>query len=216
MPRTRSPQIRYGVHPSVPYAARIVENLPARTGRSLEDWVSLLGEAGASDNKERRSWLRDQHGLGGTTIGLILNHAAGKGAENLSPEAYLANAPKLVEAMYAGPKARLLPIYEALLELGVSLGPDVRACPCKTIVPLYRTHVFAEIKPTTRTRIDLGLALKGHEDPIPQSVLDTGGLARGDRITHRIPLASLDEITKEVGDWLAHAYALDPPPNGDA
>ncbi len=209
-----SPRIRYGVHPSVPYAARIVENLPARTGRSLEEWVSLLGEAEASDNKERRSWLRDQHGLGGTTIGLILNHAAGKGAENLSPDAYLENAPKLVEAMYAGPKAHLLPIYEALLELGLSLGPDVEACPCKTIVPLYRTHVFAEIKPTTRTRIDLGLALKGIEHPTSASVLDTGGLARGDRITHRIPLEALDEITDEVRDWLDRAYALDSPTHG--
>lgn len=209
-----SPRIRYGVHPSVPYAARIVEKLPAKTGRALDEWAGLLSEAGPSDNKERRSWLRDQHGLGGTTIGLILNHAADKGAENLSPEAYLANAPKLVAAMYAGPKAHMLPIYKALIDVALSLGTDVKACPCKTIVPLYRTHVFAEIKPTTRTRLDLGLALKGVEHAIPETVIDTGGLGRGDRITHRIPLAALDDITDEVRDWLDRAYALDSPTHG--
>jgi hypothetical protein len=38
-------------------------------------------------------------------------------------------------------------------------GQGVKACPCKTIVPLYRRHVIAQIKPATRTRIDFGLAL---------------------------------------------------------
>ena len=38
-------------------------------------------------------------------------------------------------------------LHDRIIELGVSLGDDVRICPCKTIVPLYRKHVFAEIKP---------------------------------------------------------------------
>ncbi len=58
-----------------------------------------------------------------------------------------------------GRKIKLRPIYDELLKLGKSLGDDVKACPCKTIVPLYREHVFAQIKPTTNSRIDLGLAL---------------------------------------------------------
>ncbi|MBK6425355.1 MAG: hypothetical protein IPF82_03880 [Blastocatellia bacterium] len=53
-----------------------------------------------------------------------------------------------------------MPLYEELLALGLSMGDDVKACPCKTIVPFYRKHVFAQIKPTTITRIDFGLALK--------------------------------------------------------
>ncbi|HEY0510752.1 MAG TPA: DUF5655 domain-containing protein [Thermoanaerobaculia bacterium] len=67
--------------------------------------------------------------------------------------------------------------------------------------------VFAQIKPTTRTRIDLGFALKG--TPATGRLIDTGGFARKDRITHRIPIASLAEIDGEVRRWLKVAYEMD-------
>jgi hypothetical protein len=72
---------------------------------------------------------------------------------------------------------------------------------------MYRNHVFAQIKPTTATRIDLGLAL----GPIEAEgrLIDTGGFARKDRITHRIPIASLAEIDREVKRWLRTAYDRD-------
>jgi len=48
--------------------------------------------------------------------------------------------------MFAGPKEALRPLYDELLKLGRSLGKDVKVCPCQTMVPLYRNHVFAQIK----------------------------------------------------------------------
>jgi hypothetical protein len=123
------------------------------------------------------------------------------------PESYLKAAEGYVEAMFAGGKAGLRPVYDALLKLGLGLGKDVKACPCKTIVPLYRNHVFAEIKPATRTRIDLGFALR---DTRPTGrLIDTGGFAKKDRITHRIPITSLADIDGEVKHWLKAAYDLD-------
>jgi hypothetical protein len=74
-------------------------------------------------------------------------------------------------------------------------------------VPLYRRHVFAEIKPTTRTRIDLGFALR--DTPATGRLLDTGGFAKKDRITHRIPITTPEEIDDEVRNWLRKAYDLD-------
>jgi hypothetical protein len=61
---------------------------------------------------------------------------------------------------------------------------------------LYREHVFAEIKPATRTRIDVGLALG--DAKVPPRLIDTGGLAKKNRITRRIPITSLGEIDDEV------------------
>lgn len=109
--------------------------------------------------------------------------------------------------MFAGKRAALCPIYDALLKLGMALGPDVKVCPCKTIVPIYRRHVFAQIKPSTPTRIDLGLALK--DTQVPERLIDTDGLAKKDRITHRIVITSLAEIDSEVKYWLRFAYDLD-------
>ena len=112
-----------------------------------------------------------------------------------------------VEAMFAGPKAGLRPIYDELLALGLGIGPEAKACPCQTIVPLYREHVFAQLRPTTRTRLDLGLAL--HDTPFSDRLLDTGGRAKKDRITHRIALSDVEEIDDEVRGWLKTAYELD-------
>ncbi|PYT97443.1 MAG: hypothetical protein DMG38_19690 [Acidobacteria bacterium] len=38
-----------------------------------------------------------------------------------------------------------------------------------TIVPLYREHVFAQIKPTTNSRVDFGLALTHLQREIAQA-----------------------------------------------
>jgi hypothetical protein len=197
----------YAVHPGVAMTGQWIATLPEKTGRSVEEWIALLKKSGPPDAKGRREWLKSRHGLGTNTAVWLAERAEGKGAEDSDPEAYLKAAEGWVEAMYSGAKAPLRPIYDALLDLGQALGPDVKACPGKTSVPLYRRHVFAQIKPSTRTRIDLGLALGRAR--VPSRLLETGGLEKGDRITHRIPIASLREIDAEVKRWMKTAYLLD-------
>src|SRR5258707_14068071 len=106
--------------------------------------------------------------------------------------------------MFSGGKAGLRPIYYALLKLGLKVGKEAKACHCQTIVRLYRNHVFAQIKPTTQTRIDLGFALG--DTKATRRLIDTGGFAKKDRITHRIPITSLKEIDDEVKRWAKVAY----------
>jgi len=96
-----------------------------------------------------------------------------------------------------------------LLRLAKSSGEGVKACPCKTIVPLYRNHVFAQIKPTTNTWIDMGFALTHYKRKLPRRLIDTGGVAKRDRITHRMELSRVKEIDGEVKKWLETAYDLD-------
>ncbi|HMJ83199.1 MAG TPA: DUF5655 domain-containing protein [Vicinamibacterales bacterium] len=127
--------------------------------------------------------------------------------EYASPAAYLATAERYVDEMFAGPKAALRPILDALLKTSLSLGADTKACPCKTIVPIYRRHVIAQIKPTTRTRIDFGLALGNTK--APKRLIDTGGFMKKDRITHRIEIMSIDDIDDELKRWLKKAYEMD-------
>ena len=201
----------YSVHPGVVMVQKWVETLPEKTGRSLEEWIGLVKKSGPKTEKERRDWLKDNYKLGTNSAWWIAERAEGKGAEDSDPEVYLLTAEKYVEEMFAGSKSGLRPIYDQLLKLGLGIGVDAKACPGKTIVPLYRNHVFAQIKPTTRTRIDLGLSLGNIEAPseLPARLIDTGGLQKKDRITHRIPISSLDEIDAEVKHWLKVAYDLD-------
>jgi hypothetical protein len=197
----------YSVHPGVQMVQDWIASLPDKTGRSLDEWLALVEKDGPTTEKERRDWLKKEHGFGTNGAWWIAERAEGKGSEDDDPERYLQAAEGYVEAMFAGGKAALRPIYDALLELGLSIGKDAKACPCQTIVPLYRNHVFAQIKPTTRTRIDFGLALK--DTKATGKLIDTGGYAKKDRITHRFAITSLDDIDAEVKRWLKRAYEMD-------
>jgi hypothetical protein len=197
----------YGVHPGVLMTQKWVADLKSKTGRSLDEWLALVRKSGPKDETSRREWLKSEHGLGTNTAWWLAERAEGKGEESSDPDAYLAAAEKYVEDMFSGGKAGLRPLYDRLLQLGLSVGKDVKACPCQTIVPLYRNHVFAQIKPTTRTRIDMGFALGART--AEGRLIDTGGFAKKDRITHRIPISAASDIDAEVERWLRTAYEAD-------
>jgi hypothetical protein len=208
MPATRkqSASSTYDVHPSLGMYQNSLAALKQKTGRTLEDWIKLVKKEAPATEKERRAWLKEKHGLGMNYAWWIAEQSLGKGDDG-TPETYLKNAEAYVEKMYSGGKETLRPIFDELLVLGRSMGADVKVCPCQTMVPLYRNHVFAQIKPTTRTRIDLGLALK--DTKVPKRLIDTGGLAKKDRITHRIEITSVKDIDAEVKKWLKTAYEMD-------
>jgi hypothetical protein len=185
-----------------------IEELSQKTGRSLEEWIVLTKKSGPPTEKERRDWLKKEHQLGTNSASWIAERTEGKGTEVFdSQEAYLKTAAEWVEAQYSGPRAALRPLYEQLLRLGFSLGRDVKACPCKTMVPFYRNHVFAQIKPSTNTRIDLGFALGNVKTP--KRLIDTGGYEKKDRITRRIEIKIKADIDDEVKLWLKKAYDMD-------
>ena len=210
MPKAATQQKKksiYGVHPGVAMTQKWIAELKQKTRRSLDEWLRLIKKAGPKDEKARREWLKTEHGLGTNSAWWLAERADGKGSEVGDPDAYLQAAEGYVEAMFSGGKSDLRPIYDALLKTGLKVGQDAKACPCQTIVPLYRKHVFAQIKPTTRTRIDIGFAL-GDMKPKGR-LIDTGGFAKKDRITHRIPITSLDDIDDEVNHWLKVAYDRD-------
>ncbi len=205
---TARTQALYDVHPGVAMSQKWVAELKSKTGRSLEEWLALVKKEGPKDKKALREWLKTKHKLGTNSAWWIAERAEGKGEDD-SPEVYLKSAAKYVEEQYAGPKEKLRPIFDELLKLGRALGGDVKVCPCKTIVPLYREHVFAQVKPTTNSRVDFGFALTHYKGKLPKRLIDTGGLAKKDRITHRIELASSAQIDAEVKKWLKTAYDLD-------
>jgi hypothetical protein len=199
----------YSVHPGVAMAERWRSELPAKTGRTLDKWLYLIKSDGPAAVAACREWLTRECRLS-LPVAAWLAEKALRGPLHLaddSPAAYLHAAPIYVEQMYAGAKQRLRPVYDRLVELIRSLGEEVRVCPCQTSVPLFRSRLFADIKPATPRRIALGLALG--EEPFTARLLDTGGRLKRQRITHKVFVCRLADIDLQVKRWLKQAYERD-------
>lgn len=197
----------FSVHPAVAYQQAIIANLEAKTGRDLDGWLAMASQQKHKDKKALLAWLKAQ-GLGGTQAAIVMERMGTErhAFSEDTPEGYLKAAGAYVEAMFSGKGAALRPIFEALLDAALELGPDIRISPCQTIVPIYRARVIAQIKPFA-TRVDLGLALGDAKSSA--RLLDTGGLAKKDRITRKITLTTPSEVDAELKRWLKAAYAMD-------
>ena len=89
-----------------------------------------------------------------------------------------------------------------MAEAAEALGPVVRVEGRKTYVPFIRARQFAAIAPTTMTRVDLGLRFT---DASNDRRLQAGASSLG-QSTHKVGLASVDEIDTDVLAWLRQAY----------
>jgi effector-binding domain-containing protein len=198
---------KYDLHPSLRMVQSVIAGMKEKTGRSIEEWIKLTKKEGPAGEKERAAWLKKTYGLGTNYASWIAARSAGKSDGGDDADQYLKHAEDYVEKMYAGPKEHLRSIYDEILTYAKTLGRDIGVSPCQTIVPIYRNHVIAQIKPTTRTRIDLGLALR--DTKTPKRLIDTGGFAKKDRITHRIEISSSDQFDEEAKRWMRVAYGMD-------
>ena len=167
----------------------MLANLPEKTGKPLADWIDIVKASGHEKHGAIVKFLKAEHGM---THGFA-NLVSSKARETGEPE------PDLVEAQYSGAKAGLKPLYEEIVSFAESLGSDVELAPKKSSVSLRRKKQFALIVPATKTRIDLGLALKGDE---PKGRLETWNTM----CSHRVRLESADGFDNQVKAWMKEAY----------
>lgn len=177
--------------------AAVSESMKERTGRSLEEWVALVGDSGVDplDQKAVRAWLKEAHGVPQNSQWAIAFAAAEKaGWVRPDVEGY-------VDAQYAGAKAALRPVFDRLREVAEALGDDVTVEGRGGYTPFVRRRQFAAVAAATRTRVDLGLR---YVDPPASPLL---GASKGPgQCTHKVGLASVDDVTPEVETLLRAAY----------
>ncbi len=178
--------------------AQFLQDIKQKTGRSADDWKALLQSEGLTRHRDCMQWLRNQHGLEYRSAYLLASHA-----DETRPT--YADQSGLVDAMYKTCNAALRPVHDSLTESIMMLGTGIKISVAKTMVTFRRKYVFAQIKPATKTRIDLGLALPFINEP-PARLLSTGGLEKGDRISYRIAVTSEADIDRELEAWLQRAF----------
>jgi hypothetical protein len=169
----------------------MINNMPEKTGKSLNEWKTLLKSKSFAKHSEAVKYLKEEHnvthGFANTIVVLSKN-------ENETPD-------NLVENQYQG-KEDLIPIYEGLISIVKTFGKDVNIVPKKTSVSIVRKKQFALINPATKTRIDLGLKLK--DKPITERLENSGPF--GTMCTHRVRISDVNEIDDELKGWLKEAY----------
>ncbi|WP_291844622.1 DUF4287 domain-containing protein [Maricaulis sp.] len=177
-------------------AQAMINNMPAKTGKSLDEWVTIVKASGLEKHGEMIKLLKGEHGMTHGFANLVAHEARGRVVSAPAP------AEDLVAAQYAGPKAGLKPIHDRLVKAVEAFGEDVELAPKKAYVSLRRARQFGLVQPSTKTRLDLGLNLKGVE---PSGRLEASG-AFNAMCTHRVRLDTVDAIDGEVLGWLRQAY----------
>lgn len=170
-------------------AQTMIDNMPEKTGKSLEAWQKIVVASGAVKHGEMMKLLKGEHQVTHGFANLIAQKCIG----NLDIA-----ADDLVANQYQG-KETLKPIHDAIIAFVEGFGDELEIAPKKTSVSLRRSKQFALIQPSTKTRIDLGLNLKG---VAPQGRLE----AMKGMCTHKIKLMSATEVDTEVKDWLKQAF----------
>jgi hypothetical protein len=190
---------RYQPHPMLGMEERAKERLLADTGKSYDQWAALARKRGFSRMSEASAWLQSQHeALAGMT-GRWIAYAAATNADHADYE----DPASLVDALYSGEHEALRPLHEAVVDAVLELGDDVVVTSCKTMVPVYRKHVFLELRPVAES-VEVRLALG---DAAPSARLGPVKNAMpGDRLTHATRVRSTKDLDAAFRGWLSAAY----------
>lgn len=172
------------------------EGILAKTGKSIKHWIDVVRASKIEKHKGIIDYLKSEHGFTYGYANFVAHKVRKSDAGSHDDE-------DLVKNQYAG-KEVLKPIYDKLLEAIESFGQDITKTPKKDSVSLIRKRQFALIKPATKTRVDLGLKLKG--EPVAGRLGSSGPF--GTMCTHRIQLSAVEEVDDEVRGWLKKAYDM--------
>jgi predicted transport protein len=174
-----------------PALQTMIENMPEKTGKSLDEWKKILKAKAFEKHSEGLKHLKSEynvtHGFANTIVTLSNQD------DNPSED--------LVATQYKGKEA-LIPVYEALIKYLQKLGADVTITPKKGSVSIIRKRQFVLIKPATKTRIDLGFKLKGK--PVTDRLENSGPF--GSMCTHRVQISDASAIDEELKGWITEAY----------
>jgi len=173
-----------------------IRNLEEKTGKTLDQWVKIVKARKLEKHGEMVAFLKSTHEMGHGNANLVVLTARGSvGAEAPADE-------DLVGTQYAGPKAALKPIYDDLMKRVAKFGADVEVSPKKAYVSLRRKKQFALIQPSTTTRLDVGINLKGLE---PHGKLEASGSFNA-MVSHRVRVESARDVNADLLGWLKKAY----------
>lgn len=174
-------------------------NIEKRTGKTLDALARIIASSGLTKHGEIRDMLKRELGMGHGDANTLVHHvlqsdghtadaAAGKGGDDV------------VDAIYAGPKAALRPIHDALMKAIQSFGA-YEVAPKKGYVSLRRKKQFTMIGPATNARVEVGLNMKDVPGTNRLVAQPPGGMCQ-----YKVKLTDPTEVDLELVAWIRRAY----------
>lgn len=178
----------------------MIRNLEEKTGKKLDQWIAIARKSGFAKHGEIVNFLKTKHELGHGYANMVAHALKTPDILKTTDTA----SDDLLSAQYAGAKATLKPLYDKLIAAIQRFGSDVELSPKKTYVSLRRAKQFGLIQPTTATRLDVGINLKG--EPVTKRLEASGSF--NSMVSHRVRVEDIKEIDTELIGWLKKAYGL--------
>lgn len=172
-----------------------LNNIQTKTGKTLEQLHAQIRASGKTKHTDIIAMLKSDLGLGhGDANALALLHK-----KTAAPAASVDATDPILE-IYAGPKAELRPIHDKIMRALSKFG-EFEVAPKKGYVSLRRKKQFAMITPATKTRVEVGLNMKGVKVTARLQALPAGGMCQ-----YKVNLGQVDEVDAELIAWIKQAY----------
>ena len=171
-----------------------IRNIEATYGKPLDHWFAVIDASGLTKHNQVVAMLKADHGLA-HRVSLLARQR---------DDADAAAPPDPADALYAGAKAGLRPLHDALLGQIRALG-DLDIAPKKGYLSLRRRKQFAMVQPSTTSRIDLGLSLPA---TTPAAGRLESAVKFNSLFTHRVRITAATDLDDDLRGWLATAYTL--------
>jgi predicted transport protein len=176
-------------------AQTMIENLEKNYGKSLEEWIAVVKKQGLNKHGEILKYLKSEHGFTYGFANLVSMKARSADAGSVEDK------DQLISDQYEN-KENLKPMYDKLIDKIKTFGNDVEIAPKKAYVSLRRKKQFALIQPSTKTRLDVGIHIKGKD---PGGRLEASGSFNA-MCSHRVRIEEASQVNDELINWIRMAY----------
>jgi len=173
----------------------MIKNLEEKTGKKFEAWIALVKKSKLEKHGEIIKMLKEKFGFTHGYANLVAHKAKETDSGSVT------NTDDLVAAQYKG-KEELRPFYNKLIKAITAFGKDVELAPKRAYVSIRAKKQFALIQPSTKTRLDVGINLKGTP---PSGKLEASGSFNA-MCSHRVRIEKENDMDKALINWLKTAY----------
>jgi hypothetical protein len=176
-----------------------LKNIQAKTGKTLDQLGAILRQSGFTKHGELRDFAKRELGLGHGDANTLVHVALRSDGAGAAAAKGAAPGDAVAE-IYSGPKAALRPIHDAFMA-GIARFGEFEIAPKKGYLSLRRKKQFAMIGPGTKTRVDIGINMKGVKGTARLVELPAGGMCQ-----FKVAVTDAKEIDKELMGWVRQAF----------